>query len=78
VPNALTPIQRQALRFLRQYVKRHGYSPTVREVAFDIERSASSAHTILKALEEKGYVTGAIGPANRGARTIRPVMEAAK
>ena len=52
--STLTPRQRETLVWIREFVRRHGMPPTVREIgrAFDIE--SSSVFGLLKELERKG------------------------
>jgi repressor LexA len=53
----LTPRQRQVLRFIDDYRRRHGYPPTIRNIcdAFDFTITAAWDH--LKALGKKGCIT---------------------
>lgn len=43
--------------YICDYLKEHGFPPTVREIAEKVGlASSSSAHHYLKQLEEKGYI----------------------
>jgi repressor LexA len=55
--NGLTERQRQVLEFLREYVRRSGYPPTIREIriAFGL-RSNRGVVDHLRALERKGRI----------------------
>ncbi|MCX8110150.1 MAG: transcriptional repressor LexA [Syntrophorhabdaceae bacterium] len=52
----LTGTQRRILEFLKDYVRRYGYPPTIREIGehFNILWPAARMH--LKALEKKGFI----------------------
>jgi repressor LexA len=63
----LTPRQRQILAMIREWVDRHGYPPTMREIAAAVGlASPSSVAHQLTALEEKGFL-------KRGSRGSRAV-----
>src|SRR3954452_22451491 len=53
----LTPRQRQILTMIREWVDRHGYPPTMREIAAAVGLSSPSsvAHQ-LRVLEEHGHL----------------------
>ncbi|RJR31979.1 MAG: transcriptional repressor LexA [Candidatus Latescibacterota bacterium] len=55
--NGLTERQRRVLEFLRDYLRRHGYPPTIREIrtAFGL-RSNRGVVDHLRALERKGSI----------------------
>lgn len=54
----LTEKQGRIYDYICDYLKEHGFPPTVREIAKMAGlSSASSAHGYLKQLEEKGYIT---------------------
>jgi repressor LexA len=74
-PCSTTPSRRQAdvVDAIRAFITKHGYSPTVREIADGI--GVSSLNTVaghLMALRRKGFVTWSEG----AARTIRIVSRA--
>ncbi len=53
----LTKKQGRIYDYICDYLKEHGFPPTVREIAKMAGlSSASSAHGYLKQLEEKGYI----------------------
>lgn len=53
----LTKRQRQVLEFVREHAERHGYPPTVREIATAVGVSSSSTvHAQLKSLERQGLI----------------------
>lgn len=67
----LTPRQQSVLDWIAGFIDVHGYSPTVREVAFAFNLKSPNAVTVhLNPLRKKGYVTWVDGQA----RTIRPVQ----
>lgn len=52
------PQEPQMVEAIRDFVYKHGYSPSVRELAASIGvASTSTAHLILRSLREKGTVT---------------------
>ena len=55
-PRGLTRRQQQVLQFIGQFQSDHGYSSSIREIAFELTISTSRAHALVKALECKGYI----------------------
>ena len=54
---ALTRKQERVLSFLKEYLNRYGYPPTVREIAHHLKMSGPhSAKRFLDMLEQKGYI----------------------
>lgn len=59
IPMAVTLYkrQRQIVEFINQYIQRHGYSPTLAEIAEAIGVSSlATVHEHLQALEKKGII----------------------
>jgi len=52
----LTERQKNVLSFITDYVKKHSYPPTIREVADHYSISVKGAHDHITALRRKGYV----------------------
>jgi repressor LexA len=53
----ISPRQQKILDFIREYVRRHGYPPSVREIGAAVNlRSSSTVHGHLARLEAKGYL----------------------
>ena len=52
----LPPRQAEALKSGVQYIQRHGYPPTVRELAASMGISAFAARRHLAALDRKGVI----------------------
>lgn len=52
----LTGMQRQILEFLKDYLGRHGYPPTVREIGGHFKILWPAARQHLHALEKKGFI----------------------
>jgi repressor LexA len=53
----LTPAQEKVFRFVREYITRHGYSPSYEEVRRHLGfKSLNSVYKHLKQLEERGYL----------------------
>ena len=58
----LTNRQGQVLDFIKAFQNKHGYPPTVREVAANFGfKSPRAAHDHIKALERKGFLISARG-----------------
>ena len=54
---ALKPVQRKILDFIRSFLSEKGYPPTIREIGDGVSlRSTSSVFGNLQKLEEKGYI----------------------
>ncbi|HZJ03141.1 MAG TPA: transcriptional repressor LexA [Thermoleophilia bacterium] len=58
----LSDRQRAIVNFIRRYVGRHGYPPTVREIGEAVGlTSPASVHNQLATLERKGYLRRGVG-----------------
>lgn len=54
---ALTPKQKAIVDFISNYHKRHGYSPSLEEIADEFDLSAvSTVHQHIKLIRKKGYL----------------------
>lgn len=51
----LTP--KNVLDFIRFYVHKHGFSPSIRDISEEFSCSTSTVNSLLKELREQGYVT---------------------
>ena len=55
--NILYNRERQTLELIKQYIQRHGYAPTLMEIAESLGlHAASTVHEHLSRLENKGYI----------------------
>ncbi len=64
----LTPKKKKIMDFIEKYLKKHGYSPTLEEIAKKLKVSSKSTiHQHLKELEESGYLS-------RGENKARDIM----
>jgi len=52
----LTERQKEVLSFISGYIKKHSYSPTVREIADHYSISVKGAHDHITALRRKGFL----------------------
>ncbi len=60
--NSLTERQRNILQFLKRYVSRRGYPPTLREIAQNFRiKWTQGIEKHLRALEKKGYIKRSSG-----------------
>ena len=60
--NSLTERQRKILQFLKRYVSRRGYPPTLREIAQNFRiKWTQGIEKHLRALEKKGYIERSSG-----------------
>jgi repressor LexA len=69
--NDLTQVQAETLRFIAGYVKRHGYSPTIAEMAEEARVNGNAISGQLAVLLKKGAITKTAGIP----RSIRPVTQ---
>jgi len=70
--NTLAPVQRETLKFLRNFMADRGYAPTLKEIAKHIGvKSASTAHFHLERLEQKGFI-------NRGSDGLLELINVSK
>lgn len=53
----LTPRQKQILDFIKSYSKRHGYSPSISEIARRFKRAVGTVHEHIQKLQERGYLS---------------------
>lgn len=57
MPVILYPRQRQILNFIKQYIRKFGYAPTLHEIAAEVRLSSlSTVHEHLETLEKKGVI----------------------
>src|SRR5687768_764236 len=56
MPHALTDRQLEYLKFLREYIKKNESSPRLEEIANHFGVKPPTAHKILEALHNKGYI----------------------
>lgn len=55
--NDLTNVQKRVYYIIKDYIEKHGYSPTIREIAkFNGTTSPSTVFYHLKNLKQKGYI----------------------
>lgn len=70
----LYPRERQILEFVAQFIQRHGYAPTLKEIGEGVGLSSvATVHEHLSKLETKGYIKKIIGT-KRGIEVIRDVL----
>jgi len=67
--NALTQVQAETLAFIRSYISKHGYSPTIAEIARAEKVNVNAIGGRIAQLLKKGAVTKTPGIA----RSLRPV-----
>jgi SOS-response transcriptional repressor LexA len=68
----LTPAQAETLAFIRSYIAKNGYSPTVAEIAIAEKVNVNAIGERIAQLVKKGAVT----KTPRIARSLRPVTHA--
>jgi SOS-response transcriptional repressor LexA len=56
MPYALTQRQKEVLNFIRQYIAANESSPRLEEIAAHLSVTLPTAHTLLEALQSKGYL----------------------
>ena len=52
----LTPRQQEVFNFIKSYLIKHKYPPSVRDIAGYFKISVKASHDHIKALEKKGYI----------------------
>lgn len=71
MPPVLYPRERQILEFCAQFIQRHGFAPTLKEIGEGVGLSSvATVHEHLSKLEAKGYIRKVIG-SKRGIEIIR-------
>ncbi len=71
MPPVLYPRERQILEFCAQFIQRHGYAPTLREIGEGVGLSSvATVHEHLYKLEKKGFIKKLVG-SKRGIEVIR-------
>ncbi len=71
----ITPAQQKVFSFVREYINRHGYSPSYEEVRRSLGfKSLNSVYKHLKQLERRGYLKS---PWDNGKRVLEIVSLAA-
>lgn len=69
VAEPLTSKQKQTLDFINSFLRKNGYSPSLKEIAKHLGKKLSTAQYFVNELEEKGYLKKVAGKA----RGISPV-----
>lgn len=70
----LYPRERQILEFIAQFIQRHGYAPTLKEIGDAVGLSSvATVHEHITKLEKKGYIKKIVGN-KRGIEIIRDVV----
>ena len=54
--NTLTPKQKQILEYIKKYLKKYAYSPSLEEIAKRFKLAKSTVHQHVKSLKEKKYL----------------------
>ena len=57
----LTIKQKMVLECLDWFINEHGYSPTYRELAKELNSSVDAVYKKVSILMDKGYITGELG-----------------
>ena len=65
--NKLTIKQSEILNYIKQFIIKYGFSPTIRDIGNQYSMSPNGAYSHVKALENKGYISRNGG---RAARSI--------
>lgn len=69
----MTDRQKQVLNFVANYIKKHSYPPTIREIADHFSISVKGAHDHITALRKKGHLKQADKrPRTMGLTHLRP------
>ena len=53
---SLTPKQKAVLDFINRFTVKHGYAPSLQEIADHLKKSISTAQHFIEELQEKGYL----------------------
>lgn len=53
--------RRQVLSFIRAYIKRNGFPPSIQEIADDLDLTKTAAAHHLKRLEKDGKISVVVG-----------------
>jgi SOS-response transcriptional repressor LexA len=61
-----------AYTFIEDYIDAHGYSPSIAEIAEDLEMGRPGCHTLLRKMERDGLISMVPGTA----RTVRTITNA--
>ena len=70
--HVLTPTQREVMLHIQEFIEKHNYPPTIRELSERRGVAQKSAHNNLIALEKKGYISvQSVRP--RGIKVLRPM-----
>ena len=52
----LSKVEENVFVCIDKYIRKHGYSPSVRDICRELDRSVSTIHFHLKKLKEKGFI----------------------
>ena len=71
---ALTDAQKKLLEAIEAYIARHGMSPTMREMADELQQGVANVFKLVQRLERNGYITRVPGK-SRSLAVVRSVGE---
>lgn len=54
--NSISESESLVLISISEFIKENDYSPSVRDIAYDLDKSVSTIHFHLKRLKEKGFI----------------------
>lgn len=57
MPHPLTPRQHAIVEFIAEYVREHGYAPSLQEIGDEFTLKAPAVHGHLERLQAKGWLT---------------------
>lgn len=52
----ITPKQKQVLDFIKDFIRKHDYSPSLQEIAHHFNKSVSTAQHFIEELENRGFL----------------------
>jgi repressor LexA len=73
IPRPLTPRQKVVLDFIKEYLNRKGYSPSLDEIASHLGISIPSVHQHVELIQKKGYLK----KDESQSRSMAPLQESA-
>lgn len=56
-PRVLTQPENDVLSFVVEYIERHGYPPSIREIGEGVGRGTTTVHATLRRLQAKGWIS---------------------
>jgi len=71
----LTPKQKQVFEYIKNFYRQNGYSPSLKELAKQFQKSTTTIHQYLTYLQKKGFLSSAAKGTARGFVPVKTIAD---